>query len=118
MEPNPDLNLIDFDGDCDQDLYKVFRRSPNRLYRNLLAETGDAEVFEEVTGTPLGEDGTVRDIAPAWGDYDTDGDVDLFLSVLDAPNRLFRNEGGGVFSVARAHAHRFDRRSLRRVGRL
>jgi hypothetical protein len=33
----------------------------------------------------------------AWGDYDGDGDEDLYLTV-DGPNRLFRNEGGGRFT--------------------
>lgn len=33
----------------------------------------------------------------AWGDYDGDGDQDLYLTG-DGPNHLFRNEGGGVFT--------------------
>jgi hypothetical protein len=33
----------------------------------------------------------------AWGDYDNDGDEDLYLTV-DGPNHLFRNEGGGRFT--------------------
>jgi enediyne biosynthesis protein E4 len=32
----------------------------------------------------------------AWGDYDNDGDEDLYLTV-DGPNHLFRNDGGGRF---------------------
>lgn len=33
----------------------------------------------------------------AWGDYDNDGDEDLYLTV-DGPNHLFRNDGGGRFT--------------------
>ncbi len=33
----------------------------------------------------------------AWGDYDNDGDADLYLTNQTA-NRLFRNDGGGVFT--------------------
>ncbi len=33
----------------------------------------------------------------AWGDYDDDGDQDLYLT-NDGPNKLFRNDGGGVFT--------------------
>ena len=33
----------------------------------------------------------------AWGDFDNDGDEDLYLTV-DGPNRLFRNDGGGRFT--------------------
>ena len=31
----------------------------------------------------------------AWGDYDNDGDLDLFLSRMDAGNLLYRNDGPG-----------------------
>jgi hypothetical protein len=33
----------------------------------------------------------------AWGDYDNDGDEDLYLTV-DGPNHLFRNDGDGRFT--------------------
>jgi hypothetical protein len=33
----------------------------------------------------------------AWGDYDNDGDEDLYLTV-NGPNHLFRNDGGGRFT--------------------
>jgi hypothetical protein len=32
----------------------------------------------------------------AWGDYDNDGDLDLYIANTSA-NKLLRNEGGGVF---------------------
>jgi len=35
--------------------------------------------------------------AVAWGDYDNDGDLDLYATQF-GPNHLFRNEGGGVFA--------------------
>ncbi|HVS18367.1 MAG TPA: VCBS repeat-containing protein [Planctomycetota bacterium] len=54
-------------------------------------------------------DGTFTDVAPqagvaarryvmgaSWGDYDEDGDLDLYLSVM-GPNLLFRNKGDGTF---------------------
>ena len=38
----------------------------------------------------------------AWGDYDGDGRLDLFISNIDGPCRLYRNEGDGHFrDVAR-----------------
>ncbi len=33
----------------------------------------------------------------AWGDYDSDGRLDLFVSNMGQPCRLYRNEGGGKF---------------------
>ncbi len=38
----------------------------------------------------------------AWGDYDADGRLDLFVSNMDGPCRLYHNEGNGRFQdVAR-----------------
>ena len=39
----------------------------------------------------------------AWGDYDNDGDEDLYLT-NDGPNRLFRNDGEGRFTDVTASA--------------
>ena len=33
----------------------------------------------------------------AWGDYDDDGDLDLYVSNMNGPNRLYRNRGDGTF---------------------
>jgi FG-GAP-like repeat/ASPIC and UnbV len=33
----------------------------------------------------------------AWGDYDNDGRIDLFVSNMDGPPRLYRNLGNGHF---------------------
>ena len=78
----------DFDNDGDLDLIITFRDAPVRLYRN------DVNGFEEV-GTSLGlptDGGNPRSVA--WGDYDGDGDLDVYIgySGYDGPaNRLFRN---------------------------
>jgi len=34
----------------------------------------------------------------AWGDYDGDGDPDVYVSIGNGPNRLLRNDGGGTFT--------------------
>ncbi len=46
-------------------------------------------------GTPLGDAGNGQGVA--WGDYDNDGDLDLYLANYGQANKLFRNDGGGTF---------------------
>jgi len=91
----------DFDNDGDLDLYVGFRpEQPNRLYRN------DEGRFVDVGGE-LGVADTEGTRAVAWGDYDADGWLDLFVGYTAGteegnakiPNRIYRNDGGGFTDV-------------------
>src|SRR6185503_2501475 len=55
-----------------------------------------SDVFVDATGGPLGDTG--NGIGAAWGDYDNDGDLDLYLSNAVGSNRMFRNDGSGSFT--------------------
>ena len=81
----------DYDSDGDQDLYVVNYGSANRLYRN----NGNG-AFSEV-GASAGVDDSGNGDGAAWGDYDNDGDLDLYLANNGA-NRLYRNNGNGSFA--------------------
>jgi parallel beta-helix repeat protein len=80
----------DYDNDGDLDLY-VTNNGDNVLLRN------DRGTFVDVTSSPIGNGGNGR--SAAWGDYDLDGDLDLYVINYAGTNRLFRNEGGGVFTI-------------------
>jgi hypothetical protein len=94
--------FFDFDDDGKQDLLFVNssdwpgRDSANAkpptmaLYRNV----GGGR-FEDVTAGS-GLDVTMYGMGVAVGDFDNDGQVDVFLTGVGG-NRLFRNEGGGKF---------------------
>ncbi len=86
----------DFDNDGDLDLY-VARGSGqgDRLLRN---DGGDA--FTDVTAGALVDTDSTQGIA--WGDYDNDGDLDLYLANATTPNRLLRNDGGVFVDVTTA----------------
>ena len=73
------------------------RDSPktDRLYKNLLKESGKL-AFEDVTeAAGIREDGYGMGLAA--GDYDNDGDVDVYVTNF-GPNALWRNNGDGTFT--------------------
>ena len=91
-----DTNAVlwaDYDGDGDADLYTVNREQENQFYRNDLNVDGSfAEVSAAlgVANNEIGQNGT-------WGDYDNDGDLDLYLANIGA-NALYENDGGTGFT--------------------
>ena len=100
------VSVLDYDGDGDLDLYmlngtyledisdpkgRVFRNTPNRLYRN----NGDG-TFTEVA-KQAGLDDTNWSMAAVTVDFDGDGDTDIYL-LNYGPNRFFRNNGNGTFT--------------------
>jgi hypothetical protein len=85
----------DYDGDGWQDLFVANFSGKNFLYHN---ERGAG--FSSVTNTPL--TALKADFnACAWGDYDNDGDPDLFVTVggygTAGRNLLFQNQANGTF---------------------
>lgn len=94
------IALIDYDGDGDLDVYCLQSGDPassgaeaqaNRLFRN----DGSGR-FEDVTeASGAGHRGNGR--GAAVGDYDQDGDLDLYITNL-GPNALLQNNGDGTFT--------------------
>jgi hypothetical protein len=90
----------DYDNDGDLDLVMTSRRRENdRLYRNL----GGGN-FELVSTSVVSTEGQAGN-GCAWGDYDNDGWLDLFVTGFLTqfgfrdPHRLYRNRGDGTFEV-------------------
>lgn len=107
------VGLIDYDGDGDLDLYLVqggwlderpdrhAEQAPmDRLFHNDLAETGSLGFRDVTEATGLfyrRAPGRGYGQGVAVGDFDRDGDEDLFVTAFGA-DRLLRNDGG-VFSA-------------------
>jgi len=82
----------DYDLDGDLDLFVAAEGADNRacLYRNDGGAFFDVAEHAGVTNDRHGK-------GVAWGDYDDDGDPDLYVSNLNGKNRLYRNKGDGTF---------------------
>ena len=80
----------DFDDDGDIDIFVVHREMGCTLYDNL--RQGRLRAVPDETGIPQ----DVHYTAAATGDYDNDGDFDIFLSTRDRIY-LYRNRGDGSF---------------------
>ena len=86
----------DYDNDGDIDLFVtggLIGSNYSRLFRN----NGDG-IFTKITNDPI-----VNDLfwagGGAWGDYDNDGDLDMFVGGYDGINRLYTNNNDGTFTA-------------------
>ena len=88
---DPDLFLVNFCGPILEPIPLNARQGRCALYRN----DGDGR-FRNVS-TSVGLDVTCFGMAGAWGDYDNDADLDLYVTCYGS-NLLYRNEGDGTFT--------------------
>lgn len=87
------VSVADVDNDGLLDIYFVSQFGPNQLWRNL----GDGK-FEDITeAAGVAVAGEVA-VGPSFADIDNDGDADLYVTRVRAPNRLFLNDGTGKFA--------------------
>lgn len=84
--PHNGVSVVDYNQDGLPDIFLLNNGSPNQLFQN----TGNG--FRNVTlQTGLNRGGNSQDAA--WADYDSDGDLDLFLAGSDG-SELYKNEDG------------------------
>ncbi len=99
--------FLDYDNDGRSDIFMVNghvypeleKKAPDSWYRqnSLLYRNLDGKTMEDVTASS-GQGVTARHAGRglAAGDYDNDGDVDLFLNNMNETPSLLRNEGGNA----------------------
>ena len=85
----------DFDGDGWVDLYFCGLDTPNKLFRNL-----GGFKFEDVTEAAGVACPGAYCTGCTFSDFDGDGQLDIWVTALGGPNRLFLNEGSGKFRDA------------------
>ena len=82
----------DYDNDGDVDLFVGNESLPGSVYPSQLFRNDGGGAFTDVAyEAGVQVVGFVKGVA--WGDYDNDGRLDLYVTRLDEPNLLFRNEG-------------------------
>ena len=103
------LNIVGTDHDNDGDidilvLRGAWLQDDGRIRNSLLRNNGDG-TFTDVTRRASMAEPAYPTQAAAWGDYDNDGDLDLYIvneSPQSDPERypaqLFRNDGDGRFT--------------------
>jgi hypothetical protein len=88
-------NWIDYDNDGDLDAYVTNYGAPaglaNRLYRN------DGGTFTSITTGPIVTDSDIS-LGSVWGDFDNDGDLDVYVTNDSQPGRYYANNGDGSFT--------------------
>jgi len=100
------IAAADYDADGDVDIYLANDTDQNILYRN------DGEITFTNTNQPdaRSRTGDIRSgMGIAWGDYNNDGTLDLFVTNwLDENNVLYRNNGDGTFTDVSAKSGVFE----------
>ncbi len=110
-------SVADFDNDGDLDIYVTslgptsgpVRTGAHKLYINNGDNTfsNRAQLAGVRTTSVVHPDG----FGSAWGDYDLDGDLDLFVcgwTITGLGNKLFENNGDGTFTDATVDAGLWD----------
>ncbi|MFN0127821.1 MAG: FG-GAP repeat domain-containing protein [Verrucomicrobiales bacterium] len=97
LDQHPSVQVVDIDQDGWDDLYVTARWGRNQLWRN----RGDG-TFENIAArVGLDLDGLCN--AALFGDFDNDGDPDVFIGRSLERGLYFRNEGGTFIESTDTH---------------
>ncbi len=103
------VNWTDIDNDGDLDIFVTNESNQNEnIYRN----DGGGSFTKILTGSLVTN--LRNTMSSSWGDYDNDGDMDVFLANDGSNNALFRNDGNFNFTkiitdtVSNTNAHSFS----------
>ncbi len=88
--PTQTAAWADYDNDGWLDLFVGYESTPGNPQPSRLYHNNHDGTFTDVSST-LPVDAYVKGVA--WGDLNNDGRPDLYVSVREANNRLFRNDG-------------------------
>ncbi|MCA1635110.1 MAG: VCBS repeat-containing protein [Acidobacteria bacterium] len=111
-------SAADYDNDGDLDIYAgryldPRRNLPTTLFytrngegNSLLRNDGDFHFTDVTKQAGINETGLTLGVA--WGDYDSDGDLDMYVANDFGRDALLRNNGDGTFTDASKETGAFD----------
>ena len=99
--------FFDYDGDGDLDIYLVngaiqTGNAQNKTLHNVLYRNNGNSTFTDVT-EEAGVGSTAYGTGATVGDYDNDGDLDLYVTNFGT-DQLYQNNGDGTFTDVTTHA--------------
>ncbi len=98
----------DYNNDGWLDIYMARGAWETPVRHSLLRNNGDGTFSDVTVETGINIVPAVASQTAAWGDYDNDGWLDLFVAAEHAPSHLFHNNGDGTFTDVSKQA-RVDR---------
>jgi hypothetical protein len=87
---------IDYDNDRDMDLFIAKCGGSEERRTNIMVTNNGDGTFSENAFT-LGLADIIQTWSSSWGDYDNDGDMDVFVGASSGSHKLMRNDGNGSF---------------------
>jgi len=94
------LSWSDFDNDGDMDVFSSnhsFSGAQPQFNRNFCF-INHGGTFSLMESTRILVQDTLGSAGASWGDYDNDGDLDLYVSTMRGTNHLYKNDGTGNFT--------------------
>lgn len=88
----------DVNGDGKLDIFVTNWSCPNKFYINISKSKNEVRFKECAKESGVDGEFYSKSNAAVFADYDNDGDLDLFVTNRKASNKLYKNDGFGIFS--------------------
>jgi hypothetical protein len=102
IETGSGVAIADYDNDGLKDIYLTGTDIDNRLYKNLGNFKFEDVTFEAKVDGRIG-DKNIYASGASFADIDNDGDLDLYVCNMAAPNILYINQNDGTFREQTIH---------------